>query len=172
MNDWILSLAGTEAGHRVALGLALAAAVLHALFGALQKGRHDPWLSRAAIDICYGAIALPFALFVVPWPEPHMWPIFAGAFVIHAAYKWLQAMTFSRGAYTVVYPVVRGTAPLFTVLGAGLFAMMTTWHRGRELLFARFRQDGLPLKSFIARLPQRLPPRIERGEEIVAAGSG
>lgn len=119
MNDWILSLAGTEAGHRAALGLALAAAVLHALFGALQKGRHDPWLSRAAIDICYGAIALPFALFVVPWPEPHMWPIFAGAFVIHAAYKWLQAMTFSRGAYTVVYPVVRGTGPLFTVLGAG-----------------------------------------------------
>lgn len=120
MTDWILSIAGTEAGHRAALMLAVAAAFLHALFGALQKGRHDPWLSRAAIDICYGAIALPFALFVVPWPEPHMWPIFAGAFVIHTGYKILQAMTFSRGAYTVVYPVVRGTAPLFTVLGAGL----------------------------------------------------
>ena len=119
MNDWILSLAGTEAGHRAALGLALAAAVLHALFGALQKGRHDPWLARAGIDLSYGLIALPVALFVVPWPEPHMWPIFFGAFVIHAAYKWLQAMTFSRGAYTVVYPVVRGTGPLFTVLGAG-----------------------------------------------------
>jgi hypothetical protein len=24
-------------------------------------------------------IAAPFALFVVPWPEPHMWPIFATA---------------------------------------------------------------------------------------------
>ena len=30
--------------------LALPAAVLHALFGALQNGRHDPWLSRAAVD--------------------------------------------------------------------------------------------------------------------------
>jgi KUP system potassium uptake protein len=51
-----------------------------------------------------------------------------------------------------------GYVPL--VLGAALFAMMTTWHRGRELLFARFRQDGLPLKSFIARLPQSRTIRV------------
>ncbi|MDZ4068941.1 MAG: multidrug transporter, partial [Tabrizicola sp.] len=81
MTDFLRSIEGTPAGHDMALALALLAAVLHALFGALQKGRHDPWLSRAAIDVSYGVIALPFALFVVPWPEPHMWPIFAGAFV-------------------------------------------------------------------------------------------
>ena len=96
------------------------AAFLHAVFGALQKGRHDPWLTRGAIDICYGLIAAPLALWVVPWPEPHMWPIFATAWVIHTAYKWLQATAYSQGAYTVVYPVVRGTGPLFTVIGAGL----------------------------------------------------
>ncbi len=116
----MISIAGTPAGRELALALALMAAVLHALFGALQKGRHDPWTSRAAIDACYCVIAAPFALFVVPWPEPHMWAIFAGAFVIHCVYKVLQAMTYTRGAYTVVYPVVRGTGPLFTVLGAGL----------------------------------------------------
>ncbi|MFM2367474.1 MAG: hypothetical protein RIR95_2082 [Pseudomonadota bacterium] len=116
----MISVAGTPAGRELALALALMAAVLHALFGALQKGRHDPWTSRAAIDACYCVIAAPFALFVVPWPEPHMWAIFAGAFVIHVVYKVLQAMTYTRGAYTVVYPVVRGTGPLFTVLGAGL----------------------------------------------------
>jgi drug/metabolite transporter (DMT)-like permease len=120
MSDWLLSIEGTEAGHSVALALALLAAFLHAVFGALQKGRHDPWLSRGAIDICYGLIALPFALFVVPWPEPHMWPIFAGAFLIHLVYKLLQAMAYTKGAYHVVYPVVRGTGPLFAVIGAGL----------------------------------------------------
>ena len=119
MSDWLVSLEGTSAGHDLAMVLALLAAVLHALFGALQKGRHDPWLSRAAIDASYGLIAAPFALFVVPWPEPHMWPIFAGAFVIHAIYKVLQAMTYTRGAFTVVYPVVRGTGPLFTFVAAG-----------------------------------------------------
>ncbi len=115
-----MSLEGTAAGHDLALGLALLAAILHALFGALQKGRHDPWLSRAAIDGCYGLMAAPFAFFVVPWPEPHMWPLLIGAFFIHAIYKLLQAMTYSRGAYTVVYPVVRGTGPLFAVIGAGI----------------------------------------------------
>lgn len=44
------SLEDTAAGHDAALALARRAAVLPALFGALQKGRHDPWLSRAAID--------------------------------------------------------------------------------------------------------------------------
>ncbi|MGB3315914.1 MAG: EamA family transporter [Albidovulum sp.] len=120
MSAWLISLEGTEAGRHFALGLALMAAFLHALFGALQKGRHDPWISRAAIDASYGIIAAPFALFVVPWPEPHMWPIFAGAFVIHVGYKVSQAMTYQRGAYAVVYPVVRGTGPFFAVFGAGL----------------------------------------------------
>eukprot|EP01036_Dinobryon_divergens_P012192 gene12192-16430_t len=113
-------MVGTPAGHRLAIGLALLAAVLHALFGALQKGRDDPWITRAAIDASYGLIAAPFALFVVPWPEPHMWPVFAGAFTLHAGYKIVQAMTYDRAPYTVVYPVVRGTGPFFTVLFAGL----------------------------------------------------
>ena len=118
MTDWLISIEGTEAGHTLALILALLAAFLHAVFGALQKGRHDPWLTRGAIDGSYCLMAAPFALFVVPWPEPHMWPIFAGAWVIHCLYKLLQAAAYTRGAYTVVYPVVRGTGPLFTVIGA------------------------------------------------------
>ena len=120
MSDWLISLEGTEAGHKLALGLALLAAFLHAVFGALQKGRYDPWLVRGAIDFSYAAMAAPFALFVVPWPEPHMWPIFAGAWGIHIVYKVLQALAYTKGAYTVVYPVVRGTGPLFTVIGAYL----------------------------------------------------
>ncbi|MEP1201088.1 EamA family transporter [Tateyamaria sp.] len=118
MTDWLISIEGTETGHQVALFLAILAAFLHAVFGALQKGRHDPWLTRGAIDASYGLMAAPFALFVVPWPEPHMWPIFAGAFVIHVIYKLLQAWAYTKGAYTVVYPVVRGTGPLFAVIGA------------------------------------------------------
>ncbi|MBM9594665.1 EamA family transporter [Roseitranquillus sediminis] len=120
MSEWLVSLEGTEAGRQLATVLALSAAVLHALFGALQKGRHDPWMSRGAIDVFAFLIALPLALFVVPWPEPHMWPIFVGVFVIHQGYKLSQAWCYSRGAYTVVYPVVRGTGPLFTVIGAYL----------------------------------------------------
>lgn len=120
MSAWLVSLEGTEDGRTLATALALLAAFLHALFGALQKGRHDPWLSRGAIDLSYCLMAAPFALFVVPWPEPHMWPIFAIVWVIHVGYKIAQASAYSFGAYTVVYPVVRGTGPFFTVIGAYL----------------------------------------------------
>lgn len=118
MSEWLSGIEASEAGHRLALWLALSAAFLHAVFGALQKGRHDPWLTRGAIDVFFLSIALPFALFVVPWPEPHMWLIFLGAGIIHLIYKLLQAWAYTKGAYTVVYPVVRGTGPLFAVLGA------------------------------------------------------
>ena len=120
MSAWLISLEGTPAGQHLAMALALMAAVLHALFGALQKGRFDPWVTRGAIDANYGLIAAPLALFVVPWPEPFMWPIFAGMLLIHVTYKVLQAMAYMRGAYTVVYPVVRGTGPLVSVLIAGV----------------------------------------------------
>ncbi|MEO9649647.1 MAG: DMT family transporter [Roseobacter sp.] len=120
MTEWLTSIEGTDAGRQLALILALLAAVLHAVFGALQKGRHDPWISRGVIDFSYMMLAAPFALFVVPWPEPHMWIIFVGAWAIHSLYKILQAMAYTRGAYTVVYPVVRGTGPLFAVIGAYL----------------------------------------------------
>lgn len=119
MVAWIDSITGAPEGARVASLLALAAAFLHALFGALQKGRHDPWVSRAAIDASYGVMALPLALFVVPWPAPGLWPVLAGAMAVHIAYKLAQAHSYQRGAYTVVYPVMRGTGPLFTVIAAG-----------------------------------------------------
>ena len=121
MSDWIRSLEGTEAGHDAALILALTAAFLHAVFGALQKGRtYDPFLSRGAIDACVVVLNLPIALFLVPWPEGHVWGILAGAVVIHFVYKLGVALAYQRGAFTVVYPVIRGTGPLFTVIGAWL----------------------------------------------------
>ncbi len=120
MSDWIAAIEGTPAGYHAAILLALSAAVLHALFGALQKGRHDPWLSRGAIDLAYGLMAAPIALFVVPWPDPALIPFFALVWLIHVGYKLAQGVTYTLGSYTVVYPVVRGTGPLFTVIGAGL----------------------------------------------------
>ena len=115
---WIFQIEGTSTGSRVALWLAILAAFLHAVFGALQTGRHDPWLSRGAIDASSGLLMVPLAIFVVPIPEPELWPIFLIIFIIHFLYKLLQAFAYSKGSFTVVYPVVRGTSPIFTVIGA------------------------------------------------------
>jgi drug/metabolite transporter (DMT)-like permease len=117
---WVDAAAAGPDARAVALALAMLAAVSHAVFGALQKGRHDPWLSRGAIDVAYSAMAAPVALLVVPWPVGGQWAILGGAVAIHLGYKLAQAMAYSRGAFTVVYPVVRGTGPLVTVLAAGV----------------------------------------------------
>ena len=118
MTEWFLAIEGTESGRQFAFFLALMAGVLHAAFGAMQKGSVDPWIMRGAIDISYGLMALPIVIYIVPWPETYQFVILVGVWFIHTAYKILQAMAYTRGAYTVVYPIVRGSAPLFTVIGA------------------------------------------------------
>ena len=113
-----MAIEGTESGRQFAFFLALMAGVLHAAFGAMQKGSVDPWIMRGAIDISYGLMALPIVIYIVPWPETYQFVILVGVWFIHTGYKILQAMAYTRGAYTVVYPIVRGSAPLFTVIGA------------------------------------------------------
>ena len=120
MTDWLLSVEGTPGAGTVALGLALVSAVAHAIFGALQKSKYGPWDSRGAIDFFVFTISLTAGLFILPWPQPEIWPILLGVWVIHTVYKCVQAMAYTRGAYTVVYPVARGTAPICTVIFASL----------------------------------------------------
>ena len=115
MSEWLLSLVGTPEGARLATILALVAALAHAVFGALQKGRVDPWLSRGVIDAALVVMSAPVAIFVFGPPPAQMWPVFAGVIVIHLAYKVAMALAYERAAYTVVYPVVRGMGPLITV---------------------------------------------------------
>ncbi|MEM9788223.1 MAG: DMT family transporter [Pseudomonadota bacterium] len=121
MGEWLVSIAGTPEGARLATILALVSAMAHAVFGALQKGRYDPWLTRGAIDAWLAALSAPIALFLVPWPNAATALILLGAIVVHFAYKVTMAMAYVRAAYTVVYPVVRGTGPLVTVIAASLF---------------------------------------------------
>lgn len=95
-------------------------AVAHAVFGAMQKGSYDPWLTRGAIDAWIVVISAPIALFLVPWPNQTTFLILIGAIVIHFAYKVTMALAYEKAAYTVVYPVVRGTGPLVTVIAASV----------------------------------------------------
>ncbi|PIE09619.1 MAG: multidrug transporter [Rhodobacterales bacterium] len=118
MSDWLLSIAGTPEGVRVAALLALMSAFFHALFGALQKGKLDPWMARGAMDAGLALLSLPLALWAVPWPSGRLVVILLGAVAIHFVYKLAMAFAYQRAAYTVVYPVVRGTGPLVTVLAA------------------------------------------------------
>ncbi len=120
MGEWLVSIAGTPQGAQLATTLALISAFAHAVFGALQKGQHDPWLTRGAIDFCLLILSAPIALFLVPWPSGELFFLLLGALVIHFGYKLTMALAYERAAYTVVYPVVRGTGPVITVIAASV----------------------------------------------------
>ena len=120
ISEWFFELESSDTRHSAALALALIAALLHAILGAMQKGRIDPWTARSFIDLSYCFIAAPFALYFLPYPELEVIPILVTALFIHSIYKLLIAMAYTRADYTVVYPIVRGTGPLITVLAAGL----------------------------------------------------
>jgi KUP system potassium uptake protein len=51
-----------------------------------------------------------------------------------------------------------GWVPL--AVGFGLVALMTSWKQGRDLMFARWRQDSMPLAPFLTRLPQSRTIRV------------
>ena len=46
------------------------------------------------------------------------------------------------------------------VAGVGVFVLMTTWKRGRELLAARLQGERLELSSFIESLSSSMPTRV------------
>ncbi len=46
------------------------------------------------------------------------------------------------------------------LLGAGLSLLMTTWHRGRQLLADRFQRELLPLRDFFTLIAEKAPTRV------------
>lgn len=118
MGEYFKALAGTPEGESLALILALVSAFAHAVFAALNKQGRDPYVNRGAINLAYSLMAAPFALFVFPLPEGFLIPVLAASFIFHVGYEWMQSAAFSKGAFTLVYPIARGTGPLVTALFA------------------------------------------------------
>ena len=98
--------------------------------------------------VCTSCLAMVVFRRKFGWPLLAVLGVFLPLLALDLAFFLSNVLKIPEGGYV----------PL--VLGVVLFVMMLTWHRGRELLFARIRQDGLPLKSFIARLPQSRTVRV------------
>ena len=82
------------------------------------------------------------------WSRPAAILVFGGFFVIDGIFFAANALKIPEG----------GWVPL--AFGLCLMALMTTWNRGRTLLLDRWKQDSLPLASFLARLPQSRTVRV------------
>ena len=102
------------------LALLLTAASLHALSNALIKSARDKlaftwWMLTANL-----ILGLPLILFVGDVP-PIGWGIILVSGLIEAVYFITLTRAYALGDLSQVYPIARGSAPLFVLLWAGLF---------------------------------------------------
>src|ERR1700744_2252318 len=101
----------------IALSLILLSAVVHAIVNILTKRADDKYAMRLLIGV-FSAILVTPALFFVPLPHgTAIWFLF-GTALVHAIYELLLVKSYESSAFSAVYPVARGTGPLFTALGA------------------------------------------------------
>ncbi|MGH6872860.1 MAG: EamA family transporter [Rhizomicrobium sp.] len=104
----------------LALILILLSAITHAVVNILTKRAEDKYAMRLLIGICGAAMVAP-VLFFLPLPTGiAVWCLFATAFV-HAFYELFLVRSFEIADFSAVYPIARGTGPLFTALGAVAF---------------------------------------------------
>ncbi len=100
--------------------LILISAVFHAASNALIKSGEDKFATRAIMLGTCGVIAFPFVFFV-PLPTAEIWWLIALSVLIHFIYDLCLVNAYRFGDLSLVYPILRGIAPVLTAIGAYLF---------------------------------------------------
>ncbi len=108
-----------------ALLLVIAGAVLHAVWNLSAKQAGGGVVFVWAFNMVGVLLTAPIAVWL--WLDlPHglsavAWMAIAASAVIHIAYNLVLLRGYQVGEFSVVYPVARGSGPMFAVLGALLW---------------------------------------------------
>src|SRR5919199_6502991 len=98
-----------------ALGLALAAAALHALWNLLLARERDTEAVTAVALVVFVAVLVPVA--AATWRvEGAAIPYVAGSAALELAYIVLLAAAYRRFELSLVYPLARGLAPVLALV--------------------------------------------------------
>jgi drug/metabolite transporter (DMT)-like permease len=100
-----------------ALILIFLSAAVHAVVNVLTKRADDKYAMRLLIGV-FSAVLVTPALFFLPLPSGRAIWFLVGTAFVHALYELLLVRSYESAAFSAVYPVARGTGPLFTALGA------------------------------------------------------
>jgi drug/metabolite transporter (DMT)-like permease len=95
--------------------MVLTAAVLHAGWNAIYKGRGSGLATGVVITIGMGGASLIMLPFVAI-PAPESWGYFATSVVLHLCYRLFLSACYRYGDLGQVYPISRGTGPLLVTL--------------------------------------------------------
>lgn len=100
-----------------ALFLGLGSAITLAAANAFVKASGDILMSRATLSLSGAAMVAPFAFFL-PLPNAQTWGFLALSLPAHWFYQFALIRAMHRGDLSLVFPVMRGSAPLLTALAA------------------------------------------------------
>ena len=108
-------------------GIVAVAAVVHAAWNVILKTSGDPLKTSGRAMVAGVAVGLPFAIVAYvavgsPQIPPQAIALAVVSGVVEAVYFVLLSAAYRRGDLSVVYPIARGTAPLFAV-AAGIFIL-------------------------------------------------
>ncbi len=95
--------------------IVLFAALLHAAWNAFIKSGDNKLVETTLLVTGAGAIAAAILPFMTA-PAQASWPFLAASVAIHCAYFSLVALTYRTGDLSFAYPMMRGSAPLFTAI--------------------------------------------------------
>ena len=97
----------------------LLGAALHAAWNVIVKSSSDR-TSEIALVTASAAVLAGLTLPFLPLPAAASWLYLAGSVAIHVVYFSLVALAYRHGDLSYAYPLMRGSAPLFTALVAWL----------------------------------------------------
>jgi drug/metabolite transporter (DMT)-like permease len=101
----------------------IAAALLHAVWNALVKHGADKHVAMTAIVLGHLPVALPVLAFV-PFPARESWPWLGFGVLLHVSYQLFLLAAYRFGDLGQVYPLARGSAPLFiAIVSVGLLGV-------------------------------------------------
>lgn len=103
-----------------ALALGLFSAVTLAAANLSVKAGRDILASRAILQASAALMIAPVALFLVPLPGAATWGALAFAVPAHFLYQLALIGALKHGDLSLVFPVMRGAAPLLTGIAAWL----------------------------------------------------
>ena len=102
-----------------AFALGIGSAITLAGANTFVKAARDILGARTVMTATGSVLVLPF-LFVVPLPAPATWGFLALSLPAHWLYQTALVRAMSRGDLSLVFPIMRGSAPLLTALAAAM----------------------------------------------------
>lgn len=102
----------------------LLGALLHASWNALVRSSSDRTLDMVLV-VCGAAVITACLLPFAPLPAPASWPYLIASGLIHVAYFTLVALSYRHGELSFAYPLMRGSAPVFSAIAAA--ALLAEW---------------------------------------------